>query len=99
MQKLTRSELFEIFKKHNKENPDADPITGVIVYDASSWEGKQYTLEERSYRVTSDNRAFQEGKIANSIFGYCLDGKDLGVRLDYYPNWKVEYCYLERKEV
>ena len=99
MQKLTRSELFDTFIKHNKENPDSEPITGVIVYDDASWGNQGYTLEERSYRVSSNNRAFQEGKIANSIFAYCLDGKDLGVRLDWYPEWKVEYCYLERKEV
>jgi len=31
-----------------------------------------------------------------SLFGDCLDGYDLGVRLDYY-NWKIDFCYFVEK--
>ena len=81
------------FNKANPDKEDDECITGVIVYKASNWK-KTYPLESRSYRVSNANRAFQDGKIANSMFGYCLDGTDQGVRLDWY-NWKVDYCYME----
>ena len=35
--------------------------------------------------------------MSNSLFGYCLDESDMGVRLDYYMaegGWKVEDCYM-----
>lgn len=95
--KLTYSEFVKIMLEHGKEhnnNEDyKDAITGVIVYKASNWK-KNFTERERSYRVSSCNRCFQDGKIANSMFGNCLDGIDLGVRLDWYK-WEVDYCYMD----
>ena len=80
-------------KDHHNNEDYEDSITGVIVYTKDSFT-KPFTVKERSYRVSSYNRCFQSGKIANSMYGDCLDGKDLGVRLDWY-NWKVEYCYFD----
>lgn len=76
------------------ENANAQGVTrhGVIVYSEDNWPVK-YSLESRSYRVSSDNRRFQAGKIANSVYGDSLDGSDVGVRLDVY-GWKVEDCYM-----
>ena len=97
MKKITFSELCENMATHNRENGDfSNPIYGVVVYKKSNWE-KEYSLKERSYRVSSRNRAFQDGKIANSIFAECLDGVDVGVRLDWY-NWDVDYCYMEQEK-
>ena len=52
-------------------------------------------------RISSDNKAFWPNMGGYSIFGYCLDGTDQGVRLDYYMaeerdinGWKVEDCYI-----
>lgn len=97
MKKLTYPEFCEIMRKHEESQTDYKTykaITGVIVYKASNWP-KKYSLKQRSYRVSSNNRAFQPDKIARSIFGYCLDeSTDQGVRLDWY-GWKVDYCYFE----
>jgi hypothetical protein len=65
---------------------------------------KQYTLEERSYKVSSDAKWFDNNKNGMSLFGDCLDGKDNGVRLDHYmrltpeegKRWEVEYCYITK---
>lgn len=95
MKKITMSELEHIMWNYNEANcndPD-EPLYGVIVYSSDNWD-KPYTEEERSYRVSSRNNAFEYGKISNSIYGDCLDGKDLGVRLDLY-NWDTDYCYME----
>ena len=100
MKKISYSEFVDRMWAHGKDhrnNEDyRDAITGVIVYKQSNFP-KLYTEEERSYRVSSCNRCFQDGKIANSMFGDCLDGKDLGVRLDWY-NWDVDFCYMDEPE-
>lgn len=96
MEKITYDEMERRFMEYNKEHgngEDGTYISGVVVFAQSNWE-KEFTETERSYRVQSNNRAFQAGKISNSIFANCLDGKDLGVRLDWY-NWTPEYCYMD----
>lgn len=95
MKKMNYWELHEAMCKFNEENPNGK-MYGVIVFTEDSF-GASYTEKERSYRVSNDNKAFQHGKISNSLFGDCLDYKDLGVRLDVYmyDGWKVEYCYIE----
>ena len=62
---------------------------------------KPFTELERSYQISSDAKYFDGNMSGNSLFGNCLDGKDLGVRLDYYmySGWKVDFCYItEYKE-
>lgn len=98
MKKITFSELEKAFWDFNQSHSNGEGkeyITGVIVYKASNWD-KEFTETERSYRTSSKNRAFQAGKISNSIFANCLDGKDLGVRLDWY-DWEIDYCYLDEE--
>lgn len=92
MNKISYAEFYKRMMDRNKSK--GSPITGVIVYKQSSFD-KEYTEEERSYRVSSDNKCFFS-KISNSMYGDCLDGKDLGVRLDWY-NWDVDYCYFEEE--
>ena len=41
--------------------------------------------------------SFQSGKIANSLYGSCLDGTDVCVRLDNY-NWKIEKIVILETE-
>ena len=97
MEKITLSKLHEIMTTYNRRFPDKEDttsITGIIVFNQSNWPNHPFTEEQRSYRVSNANRQFQDGKISNSLFGDCLDGKDLGVRLDWY-NWSVEFCYME----
>lgn len=100
MERITYEKLKEIFEKHEEQIPK-DHLTGAIVFSEDSWE-KQYSLDSRTYIVSSDNKAFQPGKGGYSIFGYSKDGTDLGVRLESYMReerggkngWKVDYCYL-----
>lgn len=100
MQKISYAEFRKAMFKFNEEHPEAvygkPALYGVIVFTEDSF-GKPYTETERSYRTNNNQNAFQHGKISNSIWADCLDGKDLGVRLDLYmyDGWKVDYCYLE----
>lgn len=62
-----------------------------------------FTDEQRSYAFTNHNKFFIPSNIGNSIFADCLDGNDIGIRLDWYINpgvagsWKVEYCYIKEE--
>lgn len=97
MEKINFGKLSDIMREFNTNNPDKQDtacITGVIVFKQSNFK-KPFSERDRSYRVSNANRQFQQGKISNQLSGDCLDGKDLGVRLDWY-NWEVEYCYMEK---
>lgn len=86
MERMTLKEL------SNKKNWN----DAVIVIDNSSFT-KEYPLENRSYKVSSNNNYFDPSKISKSLFGTSLDNVDVNIRLDLYmweQNWKVEYCYI-----
>ena len=100
MEKITWNELCKTMWKFNEEHGyrtkgNKERLEAVVVFTEDSFT-KPYTVEERSYQLTSDNKAFLPDQLSNSIFGNCLDGNDLGVRLDWYmhTDWKVDYCYL-----
>ena len=67
----------------------------VLVFTESSF-NIPYAEQERSYTISSDAKYFDGNMGGSSLFGNCLDGKDLGVRLDkyMYEGWKVDYCYI-----
>lgn len=75
----------------------------VIVFTKDSFDN-DYTEIERSYRVSSSCNWFNGGKtISFALWGNCLDGKDNGVRLDWYMKddkkpWRVEYCYIVKED-
>lgn len=103
MKLLTTKEcIYKTFREYNKSNgitygarTDKPTISAIIVYKQSNFTSP-YTETERSYRVTNTaGKAFFDGMCSNSIYGNCLDGNDLGVRLDCY-DWDVEYCYFEQ---
>lgn len=112
MKKLTYGELRSILYAHNNDNSiqskgaDRKPIYGVIVFKSENWPDKDYSLESRSYRVSSDNKAFIAGMGGYSIFASSLDGSDPCVRLERYmaaehggeSGWEVDYCYLLEEE-
>lgn len=101
MKKLTWEEFVTQMYQHNIDNNitvkgvDKHPLIGIVVYKQGDYFKQEYTETERSYRVSSDNKYFIPGQIGQSIFANCLDGIDVGVRLDYYKNWNVDYCYME----
>ena len=78
-----------------------DDLTAHIIFTEDSFR-KPYSLLSRTYRISSDNKAFWPNMGGYSIFAYCLDvTSDQGVRLDWYmaeegnaDGWKVEDCYI-----
>lgn len=70
-------------------------LKGVIVFTEDSF-NTPYTVEERSYKVDNEHsKFFNTNMIGNSLYGDCLDGQDLGVRLDnYLDDWAVDFCYF-----
>ena len=100
---MTYKELKKVFINHeaNRSSTD-DPLIGYIVFTEDSF-NKQFSEKSRTYKVYSDCKAFMPDKCGYSIFGSCIDGTDIDVRLDKYMvdeqggknGWKVERCYLE----
>ena len=106
MEKITYREMAEMFREQEKANKGVayhlqKHLHGAIVFTEDSF-NKPYSLESRTYLVSSDNKAYKPGMAGYSIFGSASDGSDSGVRLEAYmaeerggPNgWKVDYCYL-----
>lgn len=93
------TDLKETFCELNRNTP-TENLTAHIVFAEDSY-NKPYPLLSRSYIFTSDNKAFYPKMGGYSIFAYCLDGSDQGVRLDWYMSeegiengWKVQDCYI-----
>ena len=97
---MNYSELKEIFWELKRNSPN-DNLTAHIIFTGGSF-AKEYPLLSRTYRFSSDNKAFWPSMGGYSIFAYCLDKtSDQGVRLDWYMEdegnsggWKVEDCYI-----
>mgnify|MGYP000102141245 FL=1 len=87
------------FRQVEKER---NHTTGYIVFTADSFD-KPYTEEQRTYVVSSNNKAFIEGMGGYSIYASSLDGSDKCVRLEAYmadehggkDGWKIEKCYVK----
>lgn len=93
VERITYEELVELFVEHNKEKKRGKkPLKAHIVFTQDSFD-EEYTEEERTYRVTSNNNGFKPDKEDGTIFIDAIDGTDNGVRLDWY-DWDVEYCVL-----
>ena len=73
MEKLTLNEL----------SANKDWKKAVIVFKQESFD-KEYSLESRSYSVSSSENYFHSDKFSKSLYGICLDGTEDSVRLDLY---------------
>ena len=100
--KLTYAEFCDRMREFNRTHDwNKEKITGVIVFTPESFK-KEYSLESRSYKVSSNNKAWIPGMGGYSIFASTLDGSDNGVRLEAHMwaeyggenGWKVAYCYF-----
>lgn len=99
---ITYREMKNIFKVFEATNPRTHLI-GYITFTEDSFD-KHYDEVERTYVVSSYNKAFRPNMNSSSIFGSSLDGKDLNVRLDSYmedeyggeDGWRVECCSLQQ---
>lgn len=107
MQKLNWQEAKDYLYNYNKEHNITSKGSGeesahiIIVITEDSFD-QQYSLDARSYRISSDNKAFIAGMGGYSIYGSSLDGSDRNVRLERYleeegnpKGWKIDYCYIE----
>lgn len=81
-------------------------LTGYIVFSPASFD-QEYSLESRTYVVSSDNKAFIPNMGGYSIYASSLDGSDRFVRLEWYmaseqggkDGWQIERCYMSADEV
>ena len=81
-------------------------LTGYIVFSPASFT-KEYSVESRTYVVSSDNKAFQPNMGGYSIYASAMDGSDPIVRLEQYmaaeyggkEGWQIERCYMMSDEV
>lgn len=63
-----------------------------IIYSKNNW-NKPFAEIQRTYQTNTMQKYFNPNMCGCSLFGSCLDGIDLGVRLDWY-NWQVEKAIL-----
>ena len=96
---MTYHELKETFCDLKQKFPKED-LTAHVVFTEDSF-AEPYSLLSRTYSFSSNNNGFWPNKFSRSIFAYCLDGTDQGVRLDWYmeaegnkDGWKVQECYV-----
>lgn len=101
MNKITFDELCELFEEHNEKNRidgnlNGDKaLVGVVVFSSDNWK-EDYSLESRSYVISSKAKFFNPNMIGKSLYSTNLDKTDRMVRLDYYLNyWKIDYCYIK----
>ena len=102
---VTYSEIVSYYKavEHSKTGKR---LSGYIVFTEDSFTAP-YSELARTYRVSSDNKAFQPGMGGYSIYGSALDGTDSCVRLEQYMaverggknGWKIERCYVKTEEL
>ena len=76
-EKFSYKELVTMLRKFNAENEvtvqgSGKEIRGVVVFKQSNFT-KEYSLEARSYVISSDNKAFIPGQCGYSIFGFALE--------------------------
>lgn len=100
---MTYSTMRRYFRIAERTNQH---LTGYIVFSPASFE-KEYSLESRTYVVSSDNKAYRPNMGGYSIFATSLDGSDPCVRLEQYmasehggkDGWQIERCYMMSDEV
>lgn len=93
------AQLKSVFRELKHSSPGKD-LTAHIIFTEDSFT-RPYSLLSRTYRVSSDNKAFSPCLSGYSIFAYCLDGTDQGIRLDWCleaegnpGGWKVADVYI-----
>lgn len=88
---MERQPSCTLFDEMNKCHTTGKHKTAVIVFSQCNFD-EPFTETERSYKSYSDQWGWDYSKLGRCRIGDCLDGQDLGVRLDYF-DWEVEYWY------
>lgn len=103
LRKISYAELKSKMCAQNKEEGGkTERIYGTIVFREDNWPGKHYTLEQRSYIIDSDAKAFKHWMGGYSIFSHDIANTDPCLKLTEYMyderggdnGWKIDYCYL-----
>ena len=98
---MTYAELVSTFRAAERQG-NGTHLTGYIVISEDSFD-EPYSVEARTYAVSSNNKAFQPNMGGYSIFASAVDGSDPLVRLERYlaeekggtTGWKIERCYMK----
>lgn len=97
---MTYQELKKLFQDYESNRP-ATHLTAYITFSSfGSHTGNDYDWKDRTYIISSNNKAFQPNMGGYSIFGSCFNGTDQGIRLERYmkdehggkDGWIVEDC-------
>lgn len=106
--KLTEMDYYELKRAFSKAEDSGQHLMGHIVFTADTFK-EPLTEFERTYAISSDNKAFQSGMGGYSIYGRSLDGVDRCLRMDGLmaaeyggkDGWKIEKCFLveDSKEI
>lgn len=96
---MSYNEMSSLFRSVNDRG--LPPVGGYIVFTSDSFD-KPYNEESRTYRISSNNKAYQSGMGGYSIYASCLDGTDPCLRLEGYLRgenaWKIEKCYMKKDD-
>lgn len=101
---MNYGEMCALFR--SVEQTKSEHVTGYIVISEDSFT-KSYSETERTYVVSSNNKAYQPNMGGYSIHASSLDGSDRGIRLEAYlaaekggkDGWKIERCYMRGDEI
>ena len=91
MKKVTFEEFSKRMSEHNKSAEASTPIYGYVVFKPSYFTKITHPIEERTYKVSSDNKHFKEDSLSWSIFGKCEADGDVQ---KFYTGEDVEYCLI-----
>lgn len=95
---MTYNDLTNCFREAER---NGQHLIGHIVFTADSYNAP-YSEFERTYEISSNNKAFQPNMGGYSIYGSCLDGSDSCLRMEGLmanekggkDGWKIEKCFL-----
>ena len=100
---MTESQIYKLFEDHNKflgiktKGQDSQPLVGYIVIKDEWFREDLRPLpeEERTYRFTSDNKAFIPGQGGYSVFAFCVADSSDCIRIEHLEDRYIERYYME----
>jgi len=94
MEQITFEEFSKRMREHNKSAEASTPIFGYVVFKNSYFTKTTHSIEERTYKVSSDNKYFKENTLSNSIFAHCEVDGDVQKFYGGDGGECVEYCLI-----
>lgn len=100
---MTYQKMASLFRAAER---NGQHLTGYIVFSQASFT-QPYSVESRTYVVSSNNKAYLSQMSGYSIYASSLDGTDRCVRLERYmasekggpTGWQIERCYMMSDDV